>query len=282
MSRALDPRVVGDLVVGEEGRVDDRAAGEHVADDGRDLEVALDDRRPGADERVACGRGGSAAARRRATWPRAARRSRTISATTSVEGLERPRRDGRSRRRSRARSAAAGVSTVLIVSIECGASPERMLARLAPSACSSPRPSEWRRSSSSASRGWLVTIARAAVLLPPAEGGHVVVVAVQQARPGRRRSARTSRSPSARAGGSRRAIQRARFGALPSAQRALRGRRGRGRRSRGRRRPARRSRSTVSRRAAPAGRTTLRYQALVVVDREQREVADGRQPSARS
>ena len=47
-----------------------------------------------------------------------------------------------------------------MVSIECGASPERMFARLAPSSCSSPRPSEWRRSSSCASRGWLVTIAR--------------------------------------------------------------------------------------------------------------------------
>ena len=30
---------------------------------------------------------------------------------------------------------------------------------LAPSSCSSPRPSEWRRSISAASRGWLVTIA---------------------------------------------------------------------------------------------------------------------------
>ena len=54
---------------------------------------------------------------------------------------------------------AARSSTVLIVSIVCGASPERMFARLAPSACSSPLPSEWRRSSSAASRGWLVTIA---------------------------------------------------------------------------------------------------------------------------
>ncbi len=49
--------------------------------------------------------------------------------------------------------------TVLIVSRLCGASPERMFARLAPSAYSSPRPSEWRRSSSAASCGWLVTIA---------------------------------------------------------------------------------------------------------------------------
>ena len=39
---ALDPRVVGDLVVGEEGRVDDGAAGEDVADHRGDLQVALD------------------------------------------------------------------------------------------------------------------------------------------------------------------------------------------------------------------------------------------------
>ena len=45
---AFDPGVVGDLVVGEEGRVDERAAGEDVADDAGDLEVALDDGGPGA------------------------------------------------------------------------------------------------------------------------------------------------------------------------------------------------------------------------------------------
>ena len=72
-------------------------------------------------------------------------------------------------------------STVLIVSIECAASPDRMFARLAPSAWSSPRPSDWRRSSSSASRGMVRDDRLAAVLLPPAEGGHVVVVAVKQA-----------------------------------------------------------------------------------------------------
>src|SRR5215207_1376584 len=48
--------------------------------------------------------------------------------------------------------------TVLIVSRLCGASPERMFARLAPSENSSPRPSECRRSSSIASFGWFVTI----------------------------------------------------------------------------------------------------------------------------
>ncbi len=57
-------------------------------------------------------------------------------------------RPGRSRR-----------SAVLMVSRLWGASPERMFARLAPLENSSPRPLEWRRSSSSASRGWLVTIA---------------------------------------------------------------------------------------------------------------------------
>ena len=46
-----------------------------------------------------------------------------------------------------------------MVSMECVASPERMLARLAPSAYSSPRPSDWRFSSAAASRGWFVTIA---------------------------------------------------------------------------------------------------------------------------
>ena len=49
---ALDAGVVRDLVVGEEGRVADRAPGVEVADDRRDLKVALDDRAPGADQRV--------------------------------------------------------------------------------------------------------------------------------------------------------------------------------------------------------------------------------------
>ena len=135
------------------------AAGEDVADHGRHLEVALDDRRPGAHQRVGAaagdprpdvvadlGAGGAALA-----GDVGERRGR---------GSGRPRRGGRSRRCSRGRAAGGGCSAVLIVSIECGASPERMLARLAPSAWSRPRPSEWRRSSSSASRGWLVTIAR--------------------------------------------------------------------------------------------------------------------------
>ena len=125
-----------------------------------DLQVALDDRCPRPHERVHA----------RARDPRlhvVADLARLRAALAHVvgegerAGVQRRRRGGRSRRRSRARaSRAPRTSTVLMVSIECGASPERMFARLAPSSCSSPRPSEWRRSSSCASRGWLVTIAR--------------------------------------------------------------------------------------------------------------------------
>jgi hypothetical protein len=47
--------VVGNLVVGEEGAVHDRSPRNHVADDGRDLEVELDHGRKGAHERVDAG-----------------------------------------------------------------------------------------------------------------------------------------------------------------------------------------------------------------------------------
>jgi hypothetical protein len=50
--RTLDPRVMGDLVVREERGVRDRAPGVHVGDHGRDLEIALDHRRPCAHQRV--------------------------------------------------------------------------------------------------------------------------------------------------------------------------------------------------------------------------------------
>ncbi len=49
--------------------------------------------------------------------------------------------------------------TVLIVSIEYGASPETRFARLAPPSCSRPLPFEWRASISAASRGRFETIA---------------------------------------------------------------------------------------------------------------------------
>ena len=59
---------------------------------------------------------------------------------------------------------------------------------LAPPGLSSPSPLEMRRSISVASSGWLATSSRAVLLLPPAEVGDAVVVAVQDARlAGRRR-----------------------------------------------------------------------------------------------
>jgi hypothetical protein len=48
--RALDARVMGHLVVGQERRVDDGAAGQDVRRDRRDLEVELDDRRVAASQ----------------------------------------------------------------------------------------------------------------------------------------------------------------------------------------------------------------------------------------
>ena len=105
---ALDPGVVGDLVVGEEGRVDDGPAGEEVADHGRHLEVALDDGRPGARP----GRSYAAAAIRGRTSSRTWLRGRPALAgdvgDRRARACGRPRRGARSRRSSRARSAGAG------------------------------------------------------------------------------------------------------------------------------------------------------------------------------
>ena len=49
---AFDPGVVRHLVVGEKGRVDRRPSGEDVADHRGDLQVALNDGRPGADQGI--------------------------------------------------------------------------------------------------------------------------------------------------------------------------------------------------------------------------------------
>ena len=104
---AFDPRVVGDLVVGEERRVDHRPPGEDVADHGCDLEVALDDRPPGPDQGVGTRPRRSAAGRRRA--PGCVRRgARARCRPAPGRRCGRPRRAGRSRRSSRARSAVGG------------------------------------------------------------------------------------------------------------------------------------------------------------------------------
>ena len=105
---ALDARVVRDLVVGEERRVDDGAPGHHVADHRGDLQVALDDRRPRAHERVRCASAGCAAGRRRAPGGRRRGARAAISAIDERGRARRRVRAARSRRRSRGRSARGG------------------------------------------------------------------------------------------------------------------------------------------------------------------------------
>ncbi len=81
---ALEPGMVGDLVVAGEARVDSRDAVHHVADDAVDREVPDEDGQAGADERVAertvTARSHVAAAlahRARSTrWPARSRRAR--------------------------------------------------------------------------------------------------------------------------------------------------------------------------------------------------------------
>ena len=179
----------------------------------------------------------------------------------------RRRRDGRSRRRSRARSAPRRRSTVLIVSIECGASPERMLARLAPSACSRPRPSEWRRSSSSASRGWLVTIAAPRSFSHQRNAGMSSLLPCR--RPAWQAPVCEDQSVSHRAAGaSPRAASARGWGRC---RRAARGaaRRGRARRSRGRRCRGPRCATVCSRRRSWR-RDDVAVPGVVLVDRQQR------------
>ena len=224
--------------------------GEDVADHGRRPGGRAGPPSPRRGRRRRSGGGRSAAGRRRGPGcaPRGARgRCRRARGRACA----RPRRAGRSRRRSRVPIGRRRRSAVLIVSIECGASPERMLARLAPSACSSPRPSEWRRSSSSASRGWLVTIAA------PRSFSHQRKAGMSSLEPCRRPAWQApvceDQSVSQRSQPVRAAAQpggEGRGAAVAAAPAA--GRRGRGRRSRGRGRPGPRSRSPA-RGGAPGG-----------------------------
>ena len=190
---------------------------------------------------------------RRRCWI-AAQRSRTNSPSDRAAASGRRRRGWRSRRSSPARAGRGGAveHRAHRQHASAAASPERMFARLAPSACSRPRPSEWRRSISAASRGWLVTIARAALLLPPAERGHVVVVAVQQ--PGLAGAGLRGPVglPALRAGGRRRASSARASARCRRAARAA-ARRGRARRSPGRARRARRVRISPPRAAGLTG-----------------------------
>ena len=268
---ALDARVVGDLVVGEEGRVDDGPAGDHVADDGGDLQVALDDRRPRAHQRVHA----------RARDPRlhvVADLPRLRAALADVRRRRRARSGARDRVGAREVGGVVApdrprprTSTVLIVSIECGASPERMFARLAPSSCSRPRPSEWRRSSS-CGVARVVGDDRARRDPSPTSGRRACRRCCRAAAPpGRRRSARTSRSPSARAGGCPRAASAPATGALPS--RSARRRTSWARPSISRKTTPGTSSAAIAPRAARLAAHDVALPGLVVVDREQRRRA---------
>ena len=84
--RALEPRVVRDLVVAREGRVDGRAAAHHVREDAVDDQVADDHAHRAAHERVDAA----------AVTSRAARRDGSPGATPSTRGSP-PSRTGRAR-----------------------------------------------------------------------------------------------------------------------------------------------------------------------------------------
>ena len=263
---ALDPRVVGDLVVGEEGRVDDGAPGQHVADHGGDLQVALDDRRPGAHQRVHA----------RARDPRlhvVADLARRRAALADVVGE-------RERRGAHDRVGAGEVGGVVAPerpapAHQHGAHRQHRVRRVA---------------------GEDVRAAGAVLVQQPAAVGVAALELLRVARvvgddrarrdpsptsgrracrrcrraaapPGRRRSARTSRSPSARAGGCPRAASAPARARCRRAARAA-GPRGRGRRSRGRRRRGRRE--AIAPRAAGLAAHDVALPGLVVVDRQQR------------
>ena len=178
---ALDPRVVRDLVVGEEGRVDDGPPGHHVADDGGDLQVALHHRRPRAHERVHArardprlhvvadlARGGAALAdvvgEREQPGVHDGIGAREVGGVVASERPAPAHQDGAHREhrvwgvaRQDVRAAGAvlvqqpapvGVATLQLLGVARVVGDDRA----------------------------------AAILLPPAEGRHVVVVAVQQTR----------------------------------------------------------------------------------------------------
>ena len=190
---SLDARMVCDLVVGEERRVDDRPAGEHVADDRRDLKVALDDHRLRAHYRVA----------RAAADPRmhvvasllARCGARARGRRSPARTCGRRRTAARSRRSSRARSAAGGSAPC---SSSATSKPHRRTGCSRGSrrrrAADRARPNAAVRSAP-ASRGWFVTIA-----LPLSFSHHrnagMSTLDRAGCPPDTRRSATTSRSPS--------------------------------------------------------------------------------------
>jgi hypothetical protein len=178
---ALDARMVSHLVVGQEGRVDDGPARHHVADDGGDLQVALHHRRPRAHERVHARAGDPwlhvvthlprlRAALTHVVGEGQRRRVHDRVRACEVRGVVAPEPSaaahehgahGQHRVRCVARQDVRAAGAVLVQQPAAVGMPAFELLRVAR----------------------VVGHDRAAaILLPPAEGRHVVVVAVQQAR----------------------------------------------------------------------------------------------------
>ena len=177
---ALDAGVVGDLVVGEEGRVDDRAPGEDVADHRRHLEVALHHRPPGAGEDVAAAAvhprphvvanlvaGGAALAAdvsdREGEGPRHRVGPGEVGGVVPADRPP-PSQRGAHRQHRVRRVAGEDVGAAGAVGVQetapVGVAPLDLFGVA----------------------GMVGDDRRAALLLPPAEGGHVLVGAVQEAR----------------------------------------------------------------------------------------------------
>lgn len=194
----LDARVVRDFVVGQERGVDHGPPGQHVSHDRGDLEVELDHggkcahegvlaRTVDARVDVAPAREGLRAALARDVGDHGEKRLRHRVGPGEVGRVVPADRAAPSQHRAHRQHRVRGIA-------------ERVFARLAPSPCSRPLPSERRRSSSSASRGWLVTMGRPRSFSHQRKAGMSWLLPCRSPA-WRRPSGTTSRSPILRGGG---------------------------------------------------------------------------------
>ncbi len=175
----LDPGMVSDLVIGEEGRVDGRPPGQHVADDGRDLQVELHDRRPGAGEGVAAR---AVDARLHVVAPLPQRR-------VALPGDLGQGEDEGARRRVGTREVGRVVAADRPPPVQHGAHRQHRMDRVAGEDVGAAGSVGVQQAAAVRVAALeLLRVTRmigddrgAAVLLPPAEGGHVVIVSVQKA-----------------------------------------------------------------------------------------------------
>ena len=210
---ALEARVVGDLVVAGERRVDRGHAAEHVLQDREHDEVAHEDAHPGAQQRIDA----AAVAARAHVAPALARRGDQLEHDLPEHEHERAgdvRAVGEER-------AVAGVGALLVGDAAGG---EERRVGLAGQQVAAARPAvrraARRRRARALDRRAVVRVRAgdhpARRLVDPAERRDVVVVARAGSRPGWRRSATTGRSPTRRSRWVPSASQRAMFGVVPS------------------------------------------------------------------